>query len=66
VRTEPGEKVVFSFVEWPSREVCDAAAGKMQAEVQPPSADEMPFDGKRMIHGGFEPVMELTRQNVEA
>ena len=66
MRTEPGEKVVFSFVEWPSREVCDAAAGKMQAEVQPPSPDEMPFDGKRMIYGDFEPVVELTRQNAEA
>jgi uncharacterized protein YbaA (DUF1428 family) len=59
VKTEPGEKVVFSFVEWPSREVCDAAAAKMQAEMQPPPANEMPFDGKRMIYGGFEPVVEL-------
>ena len=61
VKTQPGEKVVFAFVEWPSREVCDAAAEKMQANVQPPSADAMPFDGKRMIYGGFEPVVELSR-----
>jgi uncharacterized protein YbaA (DUF1428 family) len=65
VKTQPGEKVVFSFVEWPSREVCDAAAAKMQAEAQPPPADEMPFDGKRMIYGGFEPVVELTRADAE-
>jgi uncharacterized protein YbaA (DUF1428 family) len=65
VKTQPGEKVVFSFVEWPSREVCDAAAEKMQAQVQPASADAMPFDGKRMIYGGFEPVVELTRQSVD-
>ena len=41
VKAKPGEKVVFSFVEWPSREVCDAAAERMQAEAQPPSADAM-------------------------
>jgi uncharacterized protein YbaA (DUF1428 family) len=59
VKTEPGEKVVFSFVEWPSRAVCDAASERMQKDVQPPPADEMPFDGKRMIYGGFAPVVEL-------
>jgi len=59
VKAEPGENVVFSFVEWPSREVCDAASAKMQADMQPPSPDRMPFDGKRMIYGGFEPVVEL-------
>lgn len=59
VKTQPGEKVVFSFVEWPSREVCDAASARMQSEAQPPSADAMPFDGKRMIVGGFRPVVEL-------
>lgn len=57
VIAEPGEKVVFSFIEWPSREVCDAAEQKMQAEMQPPA--DMPFDGKRMIYGGFVPVVEL-------
>jgi uncharacterized protein YbaA (DUF1428 family) len=61
VKAKPGEKVVFSFMEWPSREVCDAAAAKMQAEMQPPPGDEMPFDPKRMIYGGFEPVVELTK-----
>src|SRR5690606_10941814 len=65
VRTQPGEKVVFAFVEWPSRAACDAAAERMQAEMQPP-ADGMPFDGKRMIYGGFEPIVELTRQGAPA
>jgi uncharacterized protein YbaA (DUF1428 family) len=68
VKAEPGEKIVFSFVEWPSREVCDAAAEKMQTDdrAKPPEAHEMPFDGKRMVYGGFKPVVELTRQNVGA
>jgi len=62
VKAEPGEKVVFAFIEWPSREVCDAASAKMQAEVQPPAPHELPFDARRMIYGGFTPVVELTRQ----
>lgn len=66
VEAEPGERVVFSFLEWPSREVCDAAAAKMQAEVTPPSAGEMPFDGRRMIYGGFVPLVELTSETVGA
>lgn len=61
VKTKPGEKVVFSFMEWPSREVCDAAAEKMQAEMQPPAGVEMPFDPQRMIYGGFVPVVELSK-----
>ena len=61
VKAEPGEKIVFSFIEWPSREVCDAAADKMQSdpEMKMPEGMEMPFDGKRMIYGGFVPVVEL-------
>ncbi len=63
VKAEPGEAVVFSWMEWPSREVCDAAAAKMQTDerMQPPAEGDMPFDGKRMVWGGFAPVVELTR-----
>jgi uncharacterized protein YbaA (DUF1428 family) len=63
VKAEPGEKIVFSFLEWPSREVCQAAHDKMQnderMEMQPDT--EIPFDGKRMIYGGFVPVLDLSR-----
>jgi hypothetical protein len=38
----------------------------MQAEMQPPPGSELPFDAKRMIYGGFRPVVELTRRNAEA
>lgn len=63
VKAEAGEKVVFSLIEWPSREVCDSAAEKMMRDegMQMPEGTEMPFDGKRMIFGGFKPVVELTR-----
>jgi uncharacterized protein YbaA (DUF1428 family) len=66
VKARPDEKVVFSFIEWPSRAVWEAAARRMEAEMQPPPADQMPFDGKRMIYGCFEPVVELTRKGAPA
>ena len=59
VKAEPGEGVVFSFIEWPSREVCDEAAARMQADERMKMPPEIPFDGKRMIFGGFTPVVEL-------
>jgi len=63
VKAEPGEKIVFSYMTWPSREVCDAAAEKMQndPEMKMPEGMEMPFDGKRMVYGGFEPVVILNK-----
>ena len=61
VKAEPGERVVFSYITWPSREICDAAAEKMKNDpaMEMPEGFEMPFDGKRMVWGGFDPVIEL-------
>ena len=65
VKAESGEIVVFSFVEWSSREACDAAHDKMmQDERMKKFMDENPdvkppFDGRRMVYGGFRPVVEL-------
>jgi uncharacterized protein YbaA (DUF1428 family) len=58
VKLEPGETVVFSWIVWPSREARDAGNAKVMADprMQPPG--EMPFDGKRMIFGGFEVLVE--------
>jgi uncharacterized protein YbaA (DUF1428 family) len=64
VKAEPGENVIFSFMEWPSREVCDEAAKKMEADDSMQMPEEMPFNPQRMIYGGFRPVVELTRENV--
>ena len=49
------EVVVFSWVEWPDKATRDASWAKMMADpdMQP---DAMPFDGKRMIWGGFMPI----------
>jgi uncharacterized protein YbaA (DUF1428 family) len=62
VNIEPGEKVAFSWVVWPDKATADAGQERMMAD---PRMDEMgkdmPFDGKRMIYGGFEPIVEEGR-----
>ena len=57
VKAEEGEEVVFSWIEYPSREVRDEANKKMMADPRMKEF-EMPFDGKRMIFGGFVPLLD--------
>jgi uncharacterized protein YbaA (DUF1428 family) len=59
VKKEADEAVVFSWIIWPSKAVRDAGNAKAMADPRmqmPP--DGMPFDGKRMIIGGFEVMLE--------
>ena len=51
------ETVVFAWVEWPSKAVRDAG-WKHFREDQPMDPSAMPFDGKRMIYGGFVPILD--------
>jgi uncharacterized protein YbaA (DUF1428 family) len=52
-----GESVVLSWIRWPSRGARDAGwAGVMQDARMKPG--DMPFDGARLIHGGFETLLE--------
>jgi uncharacterized protein YbaA (DUF1428 family) len=54
LQLEEGETVVFSWVEWPSKAVRDAGMEKVTADARMQMAPEdMPFDGKRMVYGGF-------------
>jgi uncharacterized protein YbaA (DUF1428 family) len=55
---QPDEKVVYSWVEWPDKATRDAGWAKiMQDErMQPPA--KMPMDGKRMMWGGFVPILD--------
>jgi len=58
VKRAADETVVFSWITWPSRSVRDAGMKKMMDD---PRMKEMamPFDGKRMIYGGFEVILEV-------
>ena len=60
VQAEEGENVVFSWIEWPSKEARVEGWGKVMADprMQPPEPDKMPFDGKRMFWGGFAPILD--------
>ncbi|MBB3909701.1 DUF1428 domain-containing protein [Sphingomonas desiccabilis] len=53
-----GEKVVFAWIEWPSREVRDAGQAKVMADPRMQDPGAVPFDGKRMIFGGFLPILD--------
>jgi uncharacterized protein YbaA (DUF1428 family) len=59
VQCRPDETVVFSWIVWPSREVRDASWQQVMADPRMQSAAEPPFDGKRMIFGGFEVVSDV-------
>ena len=60
VQAEAGETVVFSWIEWPSRAVRDAARPKMMADPRMAGMeDEGSFDGKRLIYGGFQVLIDV-------
>ena len=59
VKCEPDETVVFSWIVWPSRAARDEGNRRVMADPRmQPGPDGMPFDGKRLIWGGFEIVSE--------
>ena len=59
VKAKDDEVVVFSWIEWPSKQVRDEAWPKvMQDERMRPDTENVPFDGQRMIYGGFAPVLD--------
>lgn len=57
VQRKEDETVVFSWITWPSRAVRDEGMKKSMADPRLQS-DTMPFDGKRLIYGGFEVIVE--------
>ena len=59
VKREEGETVVFSWIQWPSKAARDSAWEKIMADPRMNAENNpMPFDGKRMIFGGFQMIME--------
>ena len=60
VQAKEDEVVVFSWITYESREKRDEINKKVMADPRIASAmDPMPFDGKRMIYGGFKSFLEL-------
>ncbi|WP_156255009.1 DUF1428 domain-containing protein [Sandarakinorhabdus oryzae] len=70
VQATSDEAVVFSWIEWPDKATRDAAYEVMKGWIADPSTADrrmdpsrnpMPFDGTRLIFGGFAPLVELAR-----
>lgn len=59
VQAKEDETVVFSWITYESRAARDEINRKVMADPRLEAMKEMPFDGKRMIFGGFEPFMTL-------
>jgi uncharacterized protein YbaA (DUF1428 family) len=59
VQAKPDESVVFSWIEYPDRATRDDAQKKMMKDERMKQMGEsMPFDGHRMIYGGFAPLID--------
>lgn len=60
VLRKPDETVVFSWITWPDKATRDAGNKKVFEDMEADGFDmsDAPFDGKRMIFGGFETLFE--------
>ena len=59
VKKEPNESIVFSWVTWPTKEIRNIGwQAIMEDPRMHPDVNPMPFDGKRLIYGGFNIILE--------
>lgn len=60
VQRQPGESIVFAWITWPSKAVRDVgmAAAMNDPRMKFDDPDRMPFDGNRMIFGGFRVLVQ--------
>jgi uncharacterized protein YbaA (DUF1428 family) len=58
VQAKEDETVVFAWISWPDKAARDAAWAKIMKDERM-NNQQMPFDGKRMIYGGFEGLLDV-------
>ncbi|MGH8193778.1 MAG: DUF1428 domain-containing protein [Woeseiaceae bacterium] len=59
VKAKDDEKVVYSWVEWPDKATRDEGWKRVMDDPRmQPDKENMPFDGQRMIYGGFMPILD--------
>ncbi|SLN52299.1 hypothetical protein ROJ8625_02633 [Roseivivax jejudonensis] len=56
VKKTEDETVVFSWMVWPDKATADKGWDAVMADPRMKDMPEMPFDGMRMMWGGFEPL----------
>lgn len=62
VQASEEETVIFSWIEWPDKATRDAGMARMMDDARmDPAHNPMPFDGKRLIYGGFRPLLDMDR-----
>tara|TARA_R110000851_G_scaffold332391_1_gene508485 strand:- start:188674 stop:189078 length:405 start_codon:yes stop_codon:yes gene_type:complete len=66
VQAKDDEAVAFSWIEWPDKATRDAGMEKIMMAMNndsrlDPQTNPMPFDGMRLIFGGFTPVVTLEK-----
>lgn len=67
VQAEEGEGIVFSWILWPDRATADAAHDRIWGDPRmQETPDDLPFDGKRLIQGGFVPIFDSDSAGEEA
>ena len=67
VKAKEDETVVFSWIEWPDKATRDAGMEKAMKDPRlSPDSNPMPFDGMRMIFGGFSPIVELGKNGLNS
>jgi uncharacterized protein YbaA (DUF1428 family) len=66
VKAEDGEKVVFSFIEWPDKSTRDEAWKQIMADESLKPEGDMPFNGQRMFWGGFDPIFDSAKSREPA
>ena len=64
VKAKENETVVFSWIEWPDKAARDAGMARLSELMKTDERfdaekNPMPLDGKRMIFGGFAPVVDI-------
>src|SRR3546814_20204787 len=71
VASREDESIVFSWIEWPDKATRQAMADRIDEIMKSderfnPEKNPMPFDGARMIYGGFDPVVQEGHRSEES
>lgn len=61
VKANPDEKIVYSWAVWPDKETSDTAHKGMMEDPRMKDFGKMPFNGKHMIIGNFEPILSYRK-----
>ena len=59
VKLKESETVAFGWIIWPDKDTRNAGMDKMMQDSRmKPDVNPMPFDGQRMVYGGFEVLLQ--------